>query len=426
VRQGFAIILIVATLAGCAVGPSYREPKQSVPDQFGNASQPSIGEGEVSAQFWTLLNDPVLDRLVSDALAANKDLAQAAGNLQASRAAARLTGFDAYPTVTAGGSYQRTRLSSQQLPGATVDQRTVDTYDVGFDAAWELDFFGRVRRAKEASRAEAGAAEATLRDAIVSVTAEVARNYCVLRGLQDQLAVAERNEVNQRQTLQLTQTRLDAGRGTQLDVARAAAQLATTESTIPPLRISIATTIHRLSVLTGRQPNELAPQLSASQPMPTLPALNSIGGPEALLRRRPDVRVGGTQPGRRNRAHRRVGRRSVSADHVDRLGELQRGHVAGRRQRGLAILFAGSQHHVGGVRSRPSAGTHPYRARRNRYRARRVRGCSPECTRGYGELARQLRRVAASRGDSCTRRDSEHLRRRDLRGSASKADSAIF
>jgi len=291
VRQGFAIILIVATLAGCAVGPSYREPKQSVPDQFGNASQPSIGEGEVSAQFWTLLNDPVLDRLVSDALAANKDLAQAAGNLQASRAAARLTGFDAYPTVTAGGSYQRTRLSSQQLPGATVDQRTVDTYDVGFDAAWELDFFGRVRRAKEASRAEAGAAEATLRDAIVSVTAEVARNYCVLRGLQDQLAVAERNEVNQRQTLQLTQTRLDAGRGTQLDVARAAAQLATTESTIPPLRISIATTIHRLSVLTGRQPNELAPQLSALQPMPTLPALNSIGGPEALLRRRPDVRV---------------------------------------------------------------------------------------------------------------------------------------
>ena len=290
-RQGFAIILIVATLAGCAVGPSYREPKQSVPDQFGNASQPSIGEGEVSAQFWTLLNDPVLDRLVSDALAANKDLAQAAGNLQASRAAARLTGFDAYPTVTAGGSYQRTRLSSQQLPGATVDQRTVDTYDVGFDAAWELDFFGRVRREKEASRAEAGAAEATLRDAIVSVTAEVARNYCVLRGLQDQLAVAERNEVNQRQTLQLTQTRLDAGRGTQLDVARAAAQLATTESTIPPLRISIATTIHRLSVLTGRQPNELAPQLSALQPMPTLPALNSIGGPEELLRRRPDVRV---------------------------------------------------------------------------------------------------------------------------------------
>jgi multidrug efflux system outer membrane protein len=290
-RSRYAIALTVAALAGCAVGPSYREPKQSVPDQFSQASQPGIGAGEVSTRFWTLLNDPMLDRLVSDALTANKDLAQAAGNLQASRAAARLTGFDAYPTVTAGGSYQRTRESFHQLPGATVDQRTFDTYDVGFDATWELDFFGRVRRGKEASRAEAGAAEATLRDVIVSVTAEVARNYCVLRGLQDQLAVAERNEGNQRQTLQLTQTRLDAGRGTQLDVARAAAQLATTESTIPPLRISIATTIHRLSVLTGRQPNELAPELSASQPMPSLPALSSIGGPEDLLRRRPDVRI---------------------------------------------------------------------------------------------------------------------------------------
>ena len=106
----------------------------------------------------------------------------------------------------------------------------------------------------EAARADVGAAEATLRDAIVSVTAEVARNYCVLRGLQDQLAVAERNEDNQQQTLDLTQVRLDAGRGTQLDVSRAAAQLATTEATIPPLRTSIATTIHRLSVLTGRQP----------------------------------------------------------------------------------------------------------------------------------------------------------------------------
>ena len=290
-RLRYAIMLIVAALAGCAVGPDYREPTQTVQDHFGNASQPGISESEVVVQFWTLLNDPVLDRLVSDALAANKDLAQAAGNLQASRAAARLTGFDAFPTVTAGGFYQRTRESFHQLPGTTVEQRTFDTYDVGFDASWELDFFGRVRRAKEAARADAGAAEATLSDAIVSVTAEVARNYCVLRGLQDQLAVAERNETNQRQTLNLTQTRLDAGRGTQLDVSRAAAQLATTEATIPPLRISIATTIHRLSVLTGRQPVVLVPELSALRPMPTLPELNTIGGPEELLRRRPDVRI---------------------------------------------------------------------------------------------------------------------------------------
>jgi outer membrane protein, multidrug efflux system len=286
-----ACALVLCAVTGCAVGPNYREPTQSVPDHFSNAAQPGAGAGEVIAQFWTLFNDPVLDRLVSDALAANKDLAQAAGNLQASRAAARLTGFDAFPTVTAGGFYSRSLVSGDQLPGASREQRTIDTYDAGFDAAWELDFFGRVRRSKEAARADVGSAEATLRDAIVIVTAEVARNYCVLRGLQDQLAVAERNEGNQRKTLDLTQVRLDAGRGTQLDVSRAAAQLATTEATIPPLRASIAITIHRLSVLTGRQPNVLAPELSASRPMPTLPALDALGGPEALLRRRPDVRV---------------------------------------------------------------------------------------------------------------------------------------
>ena len=97
-------LLLLCTLAGCAVGPSYREPKESVPDQFGNASQPALREGEVIARFWTSLEDPVLDRLVNDALAANKDLAQAAGNLQASRAAARLSGFDFFPTIIASGS----------------------------------------------------------------------------------------------------------------------------------------------------------------------------------------------------------------------------------------------------------------------------------------------------------------------------------
>ena len=286
------VIPLFSALAGCAVGPDYREPRQQVPAQFSNVTQPGLEEGEVIAQFWKLLNDPQLDQLVQDALAANKDLARAAASLRASRAAARLAGFDLYPTVTAGASYSRTLESSQQVPFVPANTlEPTNTYEVGFDAAWELDFFGRVRRSNQAARAAAGAAEATLRDATVTVTAEVARNYCVLRGLQDQLAVAERNAVNQRQTLDLTQARLDAGRGTELDVSRADAQLATTEATIPPLRTSIATTIHRLSVLTGRQPAALVPELSAPRPVPALPALNAVGGPENLLRRRPDIRI---------------------------------------------------------------------------------------------------------------------------------------
>jgi multidrug efflux system outer membrane protein len=177
------------------------------------------------------------------------------------------------------------------LPGATSDQREGDAIDVGFDAFWELDFFGRVRRGVQAARAEEGAGLATLQDAQVSVTAEVARNYFVLCGLKDQLGVALRNADNQGQTLEITGVRLEAGRGNELDTSRADAQLQTTLSTIPPLEASIATTIHRLSVLTGRQPDVLEEQLRPSLVLPELPVLNAIGTPEALLRRRPDVRI---------------------------------------------------------------------------------------------------------------------------------------
>ncbi len=125
----------------------------------------------------------------------------------------------------------------------------------------------------------------------MSVIAEMARNYFILRGLQDQLALTERNADNQFSTLELTRTRLEAGRGNQLDTSRAEAQWQTTLASIPTLQASIATTRYRLSVLTGQQPTALDKTLSAQAPLPQLPGLNAIGTPEQLLRRRPDVRV---------------------------------------------------------------------------------------------------------------------------------------
>jgi multidrug efflux system outer membrane protein len=130
-----------------------------------------------------------------------------------------------------------------------------------------------------------------LRDARVSVIAEVSRDYFILRGLQDQLALTIRNADNQLRTLNLTRTRLEAGRGNQLDTSRAEAQWQTTLASVPTLEASIATTMYRLSVLTGRQPTALGERLSPQAPMPSLPNLNAIGTPEQLLRRRPDVRV---------------------------------------------------------------------------------------------------------------------------------------
>lgn len=282
------LVAIVASLSGCAVGPNYEQPKIPVDAQFANTV--GFSEADVQAEFWTLFNEPVLDDLVQAALVANKDLEQARANLSASRATRRIVGFDSYPTVTARASKLHIMQSEHQQPGFTRDEREFYDADAGFDASWELDLFGRVRRGREAARADEQAALSQVHNVEVTVTAEVARNYFVLRGLQEQLNVATRNAANQRQTLELTQVRLDAGRGTELDRSRAEAQLKTTLAGIPPLQASIATTTYRLSVLTGRLPNALSSTLSGLQPLPALPEINAIGSPEALLRRRPDIR----------------------------------------------------------------------------------------------------------------------------------------
>ncbi|HME41032.1 MAG TPA: efflux transporter outer membrane subunit [Steroidobacteraceae bacterium] len=284
-------VAVVAVLAGCAVGPNYRRPETPVDAHFANAGEPGLLQGDAVERYWTGFADPLLDSLVADALAHNKDLAVAAANLQAARAARRVVGFDQYPTVVLAGSYTHNLDAQQQLPFVDKHDREFDTAQSGFDGLWELDLFGRVRRNVEAARADVGVSEATLRDARVSVIAEVARDYFILRGLQDQLALTMRNADNQLSTAKLTRTRLEAGRGNELDTSRAEAQWQTTLASIPTLQASIATTTYRLSVLTGRQPTALDERLSPLAAMPSLPPLNAIGTPEQLLRHRPDIRV---------------------------------------------------------------------------------------------------------------------------------------
>ncbi|HXP67012.1 MAG TPA: efflux transporter outer membrane subunit [Steroidobacteraceae bacterium] len=281
----------LAALAGCAVGPNYHRPETPVDSTFANAAEPGFGEGDTVQQYWLAFQEPMLTGLVNDALAHNYDLAAAEANLRAARAARRLAGFDQYPTVNFAGSYTKNLDAQEQLPGVDMRDREFDAAQAGFDGLWELDLFGRVRRNVEAARADVGAAAATLQDARVSVIAEVARDYFILRGLQDQLNLTRRNADNQMSTLKLTRTRLEAGRGNELDTSRAEAQYQTTLASIPSLEASIATTCYRLSVLTGRQPTQLNGQLSTQAPSPELPVLNAIGTPEQLLRRRPDVRV---------------------------------------------------------------------------------------------------------------------------------------
>jgi outer membrane protein, multidrug efflux system len=286
-----AALAACAALTGCAVGPNYHRPETPVDAHFSNATEPGYAESDPIEQYWLGFEDPQLTQLVADALGHNKDLAVAAANLMAARATARLVGFDQYPTVTLSGGYTHVLDSQEQLPGVDRHDREFNVAQASFDGLWELDLFGRVRRSVEAARADVGASAATLQDARVSVIAEVARDYFILRGLQDQLALTISNADNQLSSLKLTRTRLEAGRGNELDTSRAEAQWQTTLASIPNLQAAIATTIYRLSVLTGRQPTALSESLSPQAPIPKAPLLNAIGTPEQLLRRRPDVRV---------------------------------------------------------------------------------------------------------------------------------------
>ena len=286
--KGGVAVAIAAVLAGCAVGPNYKRPDTPVAPQFAGAEASTYSTAQdIQVQFWKQFDDETLDQLVSDALNANHDLRIALGHLVEARGARRESTFDLAPTVTAQASHQN-QLYPQAVYGFPV---SASYYDAGFDATWELDLFGRIRRNVEAHSAQVQGAEANLHDVQVSVIAEVARTYFELRGQQTQLAVAQRNVINQTDTLQLTQARLDAGRGTELDTSRAQSQLSTTLSTIAPLQAAVARSIHRLGVLTGRDPNALAALLTPVHDLPELPKIATVGDPASLLRRRPDIRV---------------------------------------------------------------------------------------------------------------------------------------
>src|SRR5437870_7126553 len=286
-------ILPIALLCGCAVGPNYKRPQTSVANSFANAPTNSVSPDEAAlATWWKGFNDSRLDGLVDRAIGHNHDLRIATANLKEARALRRLTTFDLAPTVQANAGYQNGLLSKPAAPpGASRGAREFELYDASFDATWELDLFGRVRRSVQAANAQFAATEATRLDVLVSVTAEVARNYLELRGLQNQLAVTRKNADVQAETLKITQSRLEGGRGTDFDVSRSLSLLNLTLSTIPPLETAIQKTIYRIAVVTGHQPTALISELSAPEPLPAVMPSIPLGDPATLLRRRPDIRA---------------------------------------------------------------------------------------------------------------------------------------
>ena len=284
-------IMIAALLSACAVGPDYTKPDAAPGAQFANAVLPEFKRDGIEVAWWKQFDDPVLSDLIDRAVSNNRDLKAAEANLRVARALYLEAGLDLLPTITSHANYTTQKRSFDAMNRRTFAPRELELFNVGFDAFWEVDFFGRIRRGVEARDAEVDAAEADLRDLLVSVISEVALNYFELRGLQNQLDVAQKNADNQAATLELTQARLEAGRGTELDTSRAKAQLDSTLATIPPIQTRIRENIHRLGVLIGQLPDTLSARLSEPAPMPKIPETIHIGAPADLMRRRPDIRV---------------------------------------------------------------------------------------------------------------------------------------
>jgi multidrug efflux system outer membrane protein len=286
---------IVATLlAACAVGPNHVRPSTETADRFVRAENAIAASSTPVAtidngEFWRGLGDPQLAALVDQTLRANHDLRIALSRYDAANALLRGAKFDRLPTLTANAEATDSRLSADQAPGRSRDEREGKTYQAGISAAWELDLFGRVRRNVEAHHADAAAMAADLQALQISIVAEVAGEYVALRGLQERLLVARQNAQSQAETLHLVDRSLAAGRGTEFDTARASAQFESTSSRIPDLEAQIAVSLHRLAVLSGQPPGALIAELETPRPLPALPATLDPGTPGELLRRRPDV-----------------------------------------------------------------------------------------------------------------------------------------
>ncbi len=283
-----SFLLIFCVASGCNVGPKFIKPQPKMPADFASRAG-AAHAAEVDATWWRKLNDSTLNDLIAIADTQNRDIAASRSRLLEARALWRESSFNLAPTVTFGSGYDSVRSGATSFSGLRT--RDYELYRTGFDADWELDFFGRVRNSIKAAKATSNAVDANLRDLLISLQSEIAINYLELRGSQAQLSVANENAGNQLDALHIAEASLKGGRGTQLDVARANALWNATQAQIPTYQENIAKSIHRIAVLCGYNPSDLRPRLQPTKKQPAVPARIGIVKPEELLRRRPDIRV---------------------------------------------------------------------------------------------------------------------------------------
>ncbi|MGZ4959396.1 MAG: efflux transporter outer membrane subunit [Methylomonas sp.] len=303
-----ALFLCGAALLGaCTVGPDYQRPEITLPAKWDHAD--AAGQSApYQAEWWKTFNDPMLDQLIAEAAASNLDLQQAAARIRDARAQQTMAVAAALPAIDSRSNLSRrsnnissgsnsSAIGTAGTSGGTgttgggfgIGNQIINIFQAGFDAQWELDIFGGIRRGIEAADATVDAEIENRRDVLVSLQGEVARQYIQLRANQQQLRVTQSNLKTQMETLELTQIRNLAGLASALEVAQQQALAATTEAQLPNYEAAIQLAIHAIGVLLGQEPEALTASLETDKPLPAgNPAIGNL--PSELLRRRPDIR----------------------------------------------------------------------------------------------------------------------------------------
>jgi NodT family efflux transporter outer membrane factor (OMF) lipoprotein len=296
---------LVTGLTACAAGPSYRTPKSDAPPAFAaqvpvnsaaSINQPTAPRPDL-ATWWRALNDEELDSLVDRAVKSNLDLEIALDRLQQARTYEAVVVGYALPEVDASAAAGRGTGSDLTKGRADTALRSADSGAglqhintiAGFDAVWELDLFGKIRREFEAARADTQAARAARYDVLISVVANVVRAYVDLRGFQVRASILHKASDVLRESLRIVNIRYERGITNELDVALATRELATLEAQIAPVEAEVNAAQYTLAVLVGEYPEDIIQELSKPDLIPSMPAATAPGLPLDLLKRRPDV-----------------------------------------------------------------------------------------------------------------------------------------
>jgi NodT family efflux transporter outer membrane factor (OMF) lipoprotein len=273
------------------VGPSFHTPCGPVaPDWIDAADKRVRKTPDDLTRWWAVFNDPVLDSLICCAYHQNLTLRQAGARVLEARAQLAITTGQIFPqTQNVAGSYTRNATSLVTAPGTGALQQFYSQWNLGFNLAWEVDFWGRFRRAIESSSASLNASVANFDDVLVTLLGDVATNYVQVRTLQERIAFAKANVQLLQETLTITEARFRGGTTSELDVYQARSTLEQTEAEIPALEISLRQAANQLCILMGMPPEDLVPRLGLGR-IPTAPPEVGVGIPAILLARRPDVR----------------------------------------------------------------------------------------------------------------------------------------